>query len=85
MLELFVVALMLLLTVGGGLLLYLLVDAEKEKRQVMDRGSAERVARRDTDDRTGEGTDPTAHRDNDLDAPWNADGGNHWGSDRDDR
>ena len=77
MFELFIVALMLLLAVGGGLLLYVLVDAEKSERRVMDRGAAERVARRDTD--------PSAHRDNDLDAPWNADGGNHWGSDRDDR
>ncbi|WP_435178267.1 hypothetical protein [Halorussus sp. AFM4] len=93
MIELLAVALMLLLTVGGGLVLYALVDAETDRRRVMDRESAERVARRDTDGGTGRPSDPGAHRDNDLDAPLNtdrgdhrgADRGNHWGDDRDDR
>lgn len=40
----------LLLSVGGGLLLYLLVRDEANRRRVMDRKSAERTARRDTDD-----------------------------------
>jgi len=46
--ALFVVA--MLLSVGGGLLLYLLVRGEKNRRRVMDRESAERAARRDTDE-----------------------------------
>ncbi|RMB23891.1 hypothetical protein [Haloplanus aerogenes] len=41
----------LLLGVGGPLLLYWLVRAEHENREVMDRDAAERAARRDTDDR----------------------------------
>ena len=36
--------------VGGGLLLWAAVDSEKRQRRVMDRESAEQVARRDTDD-----------------------------------
>jgi len=40
----------LLLGVGGPLLLYSLVRAEHENREVMDRDAAERAARRDTDD-----------------------------------
>lgn len=85
MFELFAVLLMVLLSVGGGLLLYAMIDAETDQRQAMDRESAERVARRDTDDGTGRNADPSAHRDNDLDAPWNAEKGNHWSGDRDDR
>ncbi|NHN58792.1 MULTISPECIES: hypothetical protein [Halorussus] len=85
MFELFVVALMLLLTVGGGLLLYAMVDAEKNERRVMDRESAERVARRDTDTRGSDETDPSAPPNNDLDASGNAERGNHWGSDRDEK
>jgi len=45
-----IVAVALLLAVGGGLLLYRLVRAEHDRRARMDRGRAERVARRDTDD-----------------------------------
>jgi hypothetical protein len=41
----------LALGVGGGLLLYLLVRAEHGKQREMDRRTAERAARRDTDDR----------------------------------
>lgn len=44
------VALFLLVAVGGGLLLYVLVRSEHDRRRVMDRESAERVARRDTDE-----------------------------------
>jgi len=36
--------------VGGSLLLYWLVRAEHEDREVMDRDAAERAARRDVDD-----------------------------------
>ena len=43
-------ALVLLLSVGGGLLLWAAVDSEKNQRRVMDRESAERAARRDTDE-----------------------------------
>ena len=43
-------ALVLLVSVGGGLLLWAAVDSEKNQRQVMDRESAEKVARRDTDE-----------------------------------
>ncbi|WP_205427409.1 hypothetical protein [Halorussus sp. MSC15.2] len=42
--------LFVLLSVGGGLLLWGAVDSEKRDRQVMDRGSAEKAARRDTDE-----------------------------------
>jgi len=45
-----IAVLMLVVCVGGGLLLYAAVAAERDGRQVMDRESAERVARRDTDD-----------------------------------
>jgi len=45
-----VLVVVLLFGVGGPLLLYWLVRAEHESREVMDRASAERVARRDTDD-----------------------------------
>ncbi|MFC4450174.1 hypothetical protein [Halorussus aquaticus] len=40
--------LFVLLSVGGGLLLWSAVDSEKRDRQVMDRESAEKAARRDT-------------------------------------
>jgi hypothetical protein len=39
-----------LLAVGGPLLLYALVRAEHDDREVMDRSAAERAARRDVDD-----------------------------------
>jgi len=42
--------LVLVLGVGGSLLLYWLVRAEHEGREVMNRDAAERVARRDVDD-----------------------------------
>jgi hypothetical protein len=42
--------LFLLLAVGGPLLLYALVRAERDDREVMDRADAERAARRDVDD-----------------------------------
>ncbi|WP_128478147.1 hypothetical protein [Halorussus pelagicus] len=42
-------ALVLFVSVGGGLLLWAAVDSEKNGRQVMDRESAEKAARRDTD------------------------------------
>ena len=50
MAEVGVVVLFLLLGVGAPLLLYWLVRAEHDDREVMDRASAERVARRDTDE-----------------------------------
>jgi len=40
----------LVLAVGGPLLLYALVRAEHDDREVMDRSAAERAARRDVDD-----------------------------------
>jgi hypothetical protein len=40
----------LLLAVGAPLLLYALVRAEHDDREVMDRSAAERAARRDVDD-----------------------------------
>ena len=43
-------ALVLLLGVGGGLLLYVAVRAASRDRPVMDRGRAERAARRDRED-----------------------------------
>lgn len=43
-------AVFLLVAVGGGLLLYLLVRSEHDQRRTMDRESAEKVARRDTDE-----------------------------------
>ena len=46
--ALFIVA--LALSLGGGLLLYVLVRGEKNQRRTMDRKSAEQAARRDTDE-----------------------------------
>ncbi len=43
-------ALAALVSVGGGLFLYALVRGERENRVRTDRESAERMARRDTDD-----------------------------------
>jgi uncharacterized protein HemX len=45
-----VVLLFLVLGIGGPLLLYWLVRAEHDDREVMDREPAERTARRDVDD-----------------------------------
>lgn len=45
-----VAVLFLLLAVVGPLLLYALVRSEHDQRESMDRQSAERTARRDTDD-----------------------------------
>jgi hypothetical protein len=45
-----VLVFVLLLAVGGPLLLYALVRAEHDDREVMDRAAAERAARRDVDD-----------------------------------
>jgi len=42
--------LVVLFGVGAPLLLYWLVRAERQNRTVMDRSSAEQVARRDVDD-----------------------------------
>jgi hypothetical protein len=50
MVELLVFALFVLVSLGGALLLYVLVREERERRQVMDRQSAERAARRDRQD-----------------------------------
>ncbi|MEF8888321.1 MAG: hypothetical protein V5A30_10980 [Haloarculaceae archaeon] len=62
----------LALGVGGGLVLYLLVRAEHDKRKTMDRRDAERAARRDSETtrrdagRTAGGdTGWTTHRDDD--------------------
>jgi len=41
----------LAVTVGAGLLLYLLADRETESRPTMERSRAERVARRDHEER----------------------------------
>jgi uncharacterized protein HemX len=46
-----VVLAFLALAVGGGLVLYLLVRAEHDKREIMNRREAERAARRDRDER----------------------------------
>jgi uncharacterized protein HemX len=46
-----VVLAFLALGIGGGLVLYLLVRAEHDKRETMDRRDAERAARRDSDER----------------------------------
>jgi hypothetical protein len=43
----------LLFGVGAPLFLYRLIRAEHGNREVMDRGEAERAARRDTDDDSG--------------------------------
>ncbi|UPV73667.1 hypothetical protein M0R89_14105 [Halorussus limi] len=48
MAELGIFLVFLVLSVGGGLLLWSAVDSEKRQRRVMDRGSAEKAARRDT-------------------------------------
>jgi len=45
-----VVALVLAISVGGGLLLYAMVRSEHDQRTVTDRERGERIARRDTDD-----------------------------------
>lgn len=45
----------LLVTVGGGVLLYVLVRSEHDQRTVTDRESAEKMARRDTVDDGGIG------------------------------
>ena len=52
----FALAILLVLGIGlgGGLLLYALVRAEHDERRAMERGKAERAARRDT----GESEDP---------------------------
>ena len=44
------VLVVVLLAVGGPLLLYAFVRAEHDDREVMDRSTAERAARRDVDD-----------------------------------
>jgi hypothetical protein len=44
------VFLVLLIGIGGGLLLYWLVRAERTDRDVMSRDEAERAARRDSPD-----------------------------------
>lgn len=46
--------LVLLVAIGGPLLLYVLVDSEASNTASMDRGSGERVARRDTVERDDE-------------------------------
>jgi len=43
--------LVLVIGIGGALVLYLLVRAEHDTRQRMDRESAERAARKDSPDR----------------------------------
>lgn len=60
------VVFVLAFTVGGGLILYSLVRQEHGQRQVMDRETAEQVARRDT----GEGVVRDSGDDRDA--------GNHW-------
>jgi len=45
-----VVLLFVLVGVGAPLVLYTLVRAEHDDREVMDRSAAERAARRDVDD-----------------------------------
>jgi hypothetical protein len=66
-----VFGLAVLVSVGLGLLLYLLVRAETENRPRMDRQQAERVARRDTvetaDDRDG---DRPSRSDSGTDRGW---------------
>lgn len=49
-----IVFLFMAITVGGGLLLYTLVRSEGRNRPVVDRNDAERLARRDVEDRTDE-------------------------------
>jgi uncharacterized protein HemX len=44
----------LALGLGAGLVLYLLVRAEHDTRETMDRRDAERAARRDSEDRRRE-------------------------------
>ena len=44
------VVLCLVLGIGGGLVLYVLVRAEHDRRDVVDREEAERLARRDGPD-----------------------------------
>lgn len=60
----------LLLTVGGGLLLYLFVRSEHDWRTVTDRETAEQLARRD-----GGGDDDGTNED----AEERSIEGNHWG------
>ena len=47
------VVVFLLVAVGAPLLLYALVRAEHDDREVMDRSDAERAARRDVDEGDG--------------------------------
>ena len=65
----------LVLTVGGGLLLYALVRTEGDHRSVTDRETAEQMARRDSRDETG--GDGREGRDDGTDEPGVT--GNHWG------
>lgn len=43
-----ILVLALVISIGGGLLLYALVRGEHANRQVVDRQTGERIARRDT-------------------------------------
>jgi len=72
MAEIAILLFFLLVSVGGGLLLWKLVDAEKHQRRTMDRESAERAARRDTDERGThrDTTERTAGRDTDERPTW---------------
>ncbi|UPV99717.1 hypothetical protein M0R88_14500 [Halorussus gelatinilyticus] len=60
MAEIAILLFFLLVSVGGGLLLWKAVDSEKHQRRTMNREEAERAARRDTAERT-------ARRDTDED------------------
>ncbi|WP_251329352.1 hypothetical protein [Haloplanus pelagicus] len=58
------VVIVLLLGLGAPLVLYALVRAEHEDREVMDRAAAERAARRDlSDERDGQRRDRGRNRD----------------------
>lgn len=50
--------LVLLVSIGGGLVLYALVRAERDRREVVSREEATRLARRDTDDEERDGRPP---------------------------
>jgi len=85
MAEIAILLFVLLVSVGGGLLLWKAVDAEKRQRRTMDRQQAERAARRDTDER-GTGRDAAeraARRDTDERATWRDTAEGRTGRDRD--
>ncbi|WP_135851272.1 hypothetical protein [Halorussus salinus] len=86
MTEIAILLFFLLVSVGGGLLLWKAVDAEKHQRRTMDRESAERAARRDTEERATarESAERAAERDTDERTTWRDTAEGRAGRDEDD-